>query len=445
MSDDAGAETTSNYRFQHVYAALLAIQMYNQKSDFVEITCEIGNDIIAKDDQGNLTAYQITRTDGFSISKDKIRKSMRHFLEQNNSQEYKAFCLIANQKIDTIVTKNNEMVFLSQAQVSKYSSDLSIDERDSQSRKCFEKMAFMVVNDTLALETLIMKEIVYSNGQISYIAVKCIEEDLINLVNECSRTTEKECSPFYTSVDKEQRQEFKTESRTITVNDVGNIINNCQEQIDKNEHNIVFRSEGIKENDEQVLTQFIIEASDKDEKIASTALISLEQIGREMKIYKSRRLKRFLRQSLNDASKSSYLDYYLDLIKRALYQSMNEGDNGFLNYVKRYLKKKIIESATSLDIRYDRCRTNAMQIIDDYGIMTPAERIGLYVQILMEFVKHCEEERRYFQHLQYLTSRLTNNTGNRIIIRRNLVALKKDSSSTENIKRRCDDLLSEYK
>jgi hypothetical protein len=117
MSDNAGAETTSNYRFQHVYAALLAIQMYNQKNDFAEIICEIDNDIVAKDNQGNLTAYQITRTDGYSISKDKIADSMSHFIKQNKDQKYKAFCLISNQKIGRITTKTNRLYQLSRDQI----------------------------------------------------------------------------------------------------------------------------------------------------------------------------------------------------------------------------------------------------------------------------------------------------------------------------------------
>jgi hypothetical protein len=68
MSNDAG-------RFQYLYAALLGMQMYNRKSDSIEIICEIGNDITAKDRLGNLTSYQLTRTDDTnSISEAKIKK-----------------------------------------------------------------------------------------------------------------------------------------------------------------------------------------------------------------------------------------------------------------------------------------------------------------------------------------------------------------------------------
>jgi hypothetical protein len=160
---------------------------------------------------------------------------MRHFMNQNKSQKYKAFCLIANQKISGIARKINEMFYLSKEQVLQYSRELSIDVRDKQSKKCFEKMGFMIIDDTLGLEFLIIQEIVYSIPQISYSALKCIEQDLINLAHKCSRTAEKEGSPFYTSVDKVQRQQFKIESRTITVNDVRNIIKNCQGQIDKDD------------------------------------------------------------------------------------------------------------------------------------------------------------------------------------------------------------------
>jgi hypothetical protein len=75
MSNDAGAETGSNFRFQYLYAALLGMQMYNRKSNSTEIICEIGNDITAKDRLGNLTSYQLTRTDdASSISETKIKK-----------------------------------------------------------------------------------------------------------------------------------------------------------------------------------------------------------------------------------------------------------------------------------------------------------------------------------------------------------------------------------
>jgi hypothetical protein len=236
------------------------------------------------------------------------------------------------------------------------------------------------------------------------------------------------------------------QSRTIRDCDIKDIINHCFETRDVKADNIDGYEDNLKESDEKLLVQLIAEASDGDEKIASTALVSLEQIGREMRIYESPELLRFLRKSLNDLTRSSYFDYYLDLIKRLLYQSTNEQDDNFLNYAKKYLRKRIIECATSLDIRFDRCRTNAMQIIDNYDMMTPNNRTRLYIQTLMEFVKHCQDDdSRYSRHLNYLTSRLTNNISNRVIIRKKLIDLKKKSSSSETIKRRCDDLLCEYK
>jgi hypothetical protein len=77
---------------------------------------------------------------------------------------------------------------------------------------------------------------------------------------------------------------------------------------------------------------------------APTALISLEYIGRDMKI-KSTRLRRFLGKSIKVNKKINYYDYYFDLIRRLLYQSRIERDYKFVNYNKIHLKKKIIESA----------------------------------------------------------------------------------------------------
>jgi hypothetical protein len=127
-----------------------------------------------------------------------------------------------------------------------------------------------------------------------------------------------------------------------------------------------------------------------------------------------------LRKSIHDNKKIDYYDYYIDLLKRLLFQSRIEHDYDFLKYVKFHLKNKIIEFATSLDSKYDRCRTNAMQIIDTCDIVTLDNRIKLYIETLIQFIKYCEEE-RYPKNLNYLVYRLPSNTRNRAIIRKELV------------------------
>jgi hypothetical protein len=60
------------------------------------------------------------------------------------------------------------------------------------------------------------------------------------------------------------------------------------------------------------LTQFIDEANDGDKKSALTALIFLEDIRRDMKVYKSTKLRRFLGKSIKVNKKINYYDYYFD-------------------------------------------------------------------------------------------------------------------------------------
>ena len=72
----------------------------------------------------------------------------------------------------------------------------------------------------------------------------------------------------------------------------------------------------------------------KTKKTAPTTLISLEHIGRDMKVYKSIKLRRFLGKSIKVNKKINYYDYYFDLIRRLLYQSRIERDYEFVNYIK---------------------------------------------------------------------------------------------------------------
>jgi hypothetical protein len=264
MFRDAGAETSSNYRFQHLYTALLGIQMYNQKIDFTELICEIDNDIIAKDRLGNITAYQITRTDSLdSVPQKKIEESISHFMKQCNEQKHKAFCLVANQKIGNIARNVNEMCYLSDEQIAKYCKKLNIEETE-ESKACFKKICFMVIQDLLGLEYLMNKELLYSFPEISDGRLNCIKERLIGLAEKCSRSSEKESSPFYTIANGVKRKELKMQSRTIGVCNIKNIINICFETKDARVENIVSHKDSLMENDEQLLAQFINEASDED-------------------------------------------------------------------------------------------------------------------------------------------------------------------------------------
>lgn len=63
MATDSGAGTSTNYRFQYLYTGLLAMQMYNKNNKFVSLVCEHDDDIVAENQTGALTAYQITRSD----------------------------------------------------------------------------------------------------------------------------------------------------------------------------------------------------------------------------------------------------------------------------------------------------------------------------------------------------------------------------------------------
>jgi hypothetical protein len=203
-------------------------------------------------------------------------------------------------------------------------------------------------------------------------------------------------------------------------------------------------AENLRDYDEQLITQFISEASDEDERTASTALVSLERMGSNIKIYNSLRLRNFLKNSLYNNEKISYLDYYLNLIKRMLYTSVKiEHNYEFQDYIKKRLLKKIIEVATSLDIRYDRSRTNAMQTIDDYDLVTSSDKMKLYIKTLIQCVLYCNET-RYNNIINYLTYKIPNNLENTPIIRKKMINLKKDNPSEGTIKR-CNDLLEYYK
>jgi Cap4, dsDNA endonuclease domain len=444
MTNDAGAETSSNYRFQYLYAALLVMQMYNRKSDSTEIICEIGNDITTKDLLGNITSYQITRTDDTSpISETKIKKSMIDFIKRCDDKNYKAFCLVANQRIGRIATKINKLSSLSDEQIAKYVKELDLDKTDLSLRECFKKMTFRVIQDLLGLEHLIECEIRYFFPQINISRLECIKHKLIEYVQKCSRTAERENSLFHTLVEEGEQNTLKTESRTIRISNIEAIIKECPDIQDERTERTEIYEENLKENDERLIKQFIREANDEDEKTAYTALISLQRMGSEIKIHNSMKLRKFMKASLYDNEKIGYLSLYLDLIKRMLYTSVKiEHDYEFRDYVTTHFMKKIIQ-ATCVDAKYDRSRTNAMQIIDDYDLVTHSDRMALYIKTLIKCVLNCNEE-RYNNIVNCFTFIIPNNLENTPIIRSKLVRLKK-KNSPEHVINRCNDLLENYK
>ena len=179
MTNETGPETARNYRYQYLYAALLAMQMYNRKNNFVEIICEYDNDITAKDQSGTLTSYQITRSDTIgAIPQSKVIQSMQQFLElcKDKNKRYNKFCLISNQKIYDIATKTDEVKFLSDKQIERYGIKLSIDKDHLEDHDCLGKMAFLVIQDSLSLEYLIQKEILTFDKHISHMKTNCIKE-----------------------------------------------------------------------------------------------------------------------------------------------------------------------------------------------------------------------------------------------------------------------------
>lgn len=447
MSGEAGKETATNYRFQYLYVALLAMQMYNKNINFVELICEDENDVAAKDKNGKFTSYQITRSDYIrTIPKGKIIKSLQGFLELFKDRRYSKFYLISSQCIADIVTKVGVTKRLTDEQIERYSKELKVDKDNKECRKCFDKIFFRIIPDTLGLERLLHKEIVYAYGDISNRKVNCIMEGLIGLVQRCSRASYREESCYYTSNEENSTEQLKKATSTIKDSDISEIGDGCMNiPILENEEKNEVRDEKLQEHDNKLIDQCIDEANEKDEKIAYTALIFLEHLGINMKIYNSRKLLSFLKKCINDDEKIGYLSFYLDLIRRMLHTSIAlDKDYTFLNYVKKNYKRKIVDIICSLDYRYgSSSKQSALQIIDEYEIISAVDRNELYLRTLIECVQKCTDE-QYQPNLQYLIIRVPHNIPNIVKIRKQLTTIKK-SSNSDIILRRCDDLLNHYK
>jgi hypothetical protein len=444
MSDDAGAEASSNFRFQSLYAALLAMQMYNGKNDLTEVICEINNDITTKDRQGYLVSYQLTRTDDTnSIPRKKILKSIKDFLKFCNDKKYKALCLLSNQRIGNIATKTNKMSYLSEQQMKEFASELGLGSVDV---KCFNKMGFMVIQDFLTLEYLVLKEIVQAHQdkpQPQLECIKCIMQEVIKLAQKCSRTSEKEDALSYTSILREDQENLKIKNRTIRTSDIVNIVKSCSMSSKIEMEKEEFTRDNLKENDDKLVSQLIHEASDEDDKIAFTALIFLERLGSEMKIHNSIPLRRFLKRSLHDEDKVSYLNNYLDLVKRMLNTSMIiERNYEFHDYVKKYFKKRIIEIIISFDDRFVKSKSDALQIVDNYGIVSNDERTKIYIETLLRCVEICNKN-QYKINLNYLIDRIPKDISNKALKRGRLIKIRIGNPAAI-IMNRCDDLLGYY-
>ena len=228
--------------------------------------------------------------------------SIKHFLElcKDENRNFINFCLLSNQKISDIATKTNDMKYLNEEQIRRYSTNLGIDINE-RSRDCLSKIAFMVIHDSLGLEKLIEKEIIAFDRNLTAERIDCIKEKLINLVQRRSRVSYKEDSRYYRHVDENSSKELKKANSTITPSDISELIDECSHvSIPTFEKEIVIQ---LNELDDELILQCINEADDTDEKIAITALIFIEHLGRDMKIYNSNRLLDFLKKSVYNDKK----------------------------------------------------------------------------------------------------------------------------------------------
>jgi hypothetical protein len=444
MSTNAGSETPRNYRFQYLYATLLAIQMYNRKNDFVELICEGDDDITAKDKNGGLTSYQVTRSDYVrTIPNEKIVKTIQHFLDLCKNDNYKKFYLVSSQRIGDITLKVGPSKYLDIRLIKKYSKQLVFDSAYVDNHHCFDKIGFRIVPDEFGLQMLIHKEIIYALGDTHYTKLNDITEELVRLAERRSRASYREESLYYTSNNEQSIEQLRKVNSTITISDISNICSSYDNIPDPNEGREQIGKQKIKKVDNTILDQSIEEANDEDEKIASTALIFLEHLAINMKIYKSKSLLSFLQKSIHDEGKIRHLSYYLDLIRRMLDTSTKLGDYSFQKYVKTHLAKRITEIIYSFDSRFIDTKLFAFQIFDEFPIISQGERNSLYLDALTACVQNCADD-QYQGNLQYLVTRISHNISNVSNIRRQLVSMKK-SATSDRTKERCNELLQYYK
>ena len=272
----------------------------------------------------------------------------------------------------------------------------------------------MVVQDSLILEYLIEKEILTFDKDISPIKLSCIKDRLIGLVQQCSRSSHKDDSRHFTIIENKPREELTRESATIKASQISEIINNCHAltTVEDNalttvEDNII---QVLKPNDDDLIVQCIEEANDDDETIAYSSLIFLEHLGRDMKIYDSKKLRAFLKRSIYHDNKIEHLSSFLDIVKRMLHSSTKLDNNpGFQIYVKKNMRQRLIEIIASFDDKHWNSKSNAFQIIHDYEIVAANERTQLYVKTLLGCIRDCDHT-HYQKNVELLTLRIPNDT-----------------------------------
>ena len=206
------------------------MRMYNHGRSR-KVILEYYDDITTEDINGNLHSYQVTRSDDLKgIRQEKITKSMEKFLDLCHDRNHASFCLVANQKMGDITSKINYMKKLTDDMIKKYAQILGVQENISKLKDCFKKMNFLIVSDSLVLEYLIEKEIVYSQNELPWHRIKCIKTKLIDLVATRSRTAEKDTSEFYTETDTSKREEHKLNESTIVPEDIKELFTTCTQE-----------------------------------------------------------------------------------------------------------------------------------------------------------------------------------------------------------------------
>jgi len=102
---DAGEDTQSNYRFQNLCTSLIALDMYRGKTEYVEIFCELYEDVITVKKNNHFVGIQIKHKDKkygvLSITSEPILKSVKRFIEheKNYPKKFDKFIIISNVEI----------------------------------------------------------------------------------------------------------------------------------------------------------------------------------------------------------------------------------------------------------------------------------------------------------------------------------------------------------
>ena len=107
---DAGEDTQSNYRFQNLCTSLIALDMYRGKTEYVEIFCELYEDVVTVKKNNHFVGIQIKHKDKkygvFRITSEPILKSVKRFVEheKNYPNKFDKFIIISN--VDISIGQN---------------------------------------------------------------------------------------------------------------------------------------------------------------------------------------------------------------------------------------------------------------------------------------------------------------------------------------------------